>query len=168
MRWLATILSLLFLGFCSTSCTERRAQVAVQTALDTAMGSVVAGDEVLAEALPGAGAAARARAEERCQTTCPDLAALVLEEMQPWVRAVTGFSHARATLYVAQDGLDLWIDVGTLPDYAPLCGEIEETFGSLVGLLETVGVDVPSAIDQVAPHISTVCELVAGFVRGAQ
>jgi hypothetical protein len=164
MRWFLMII--VALALFTTGCTTRQAQVGTRTAFTAAMEGVVAGDEALATALPGAGARARERAEERCQTTCPDLSALVIEEMRPWTQALTGLQHARSVLYLADDSVELWIDTGTLPDFAPICDDIESVFGDLVELLEAVGVNVPTVLDRVAPHVSTACEVVATYVSG--
>lgn len=166
MKWLLS--GVIVLALVAVGCSERQAQSAMRTSFDAAMEGVVAGDEAYAKALPGAGARARARAEDRCQTTCPDLAALVLEEMHPWEAAYTGLEHAREVLYLADDAVELWIDTGVLPDFGPICGDVEAVFGDLASLLEAVGVEVPSQVDQVAPHVSTACNVIATFVEGRQ
>lgn len=165
MRWIMT--AIIALALLTTGCTTRQAQSAMRTSFDVAMEGVVAGDQALADALPGAGQRARNRAEERCAGSCPDLAALVLEELHPWEAAYTALGHARETLYLADDSLELWIDTGVLPDFGPICADVEAVFGDLVSLLETVGVDVPGAVAQVAPHVSTACEVVARYIEGS-
>jgi hypothetical protein len=163
VRWLLTLI--VALALFTTGCTTRQAQTAMRTSFDAAMEGVVAGDQALADAAQGnAGSRARARAEERCGGTCTNLTDLVLEELRPWEQALTGLQHARATLYLADDLLELWIDTGTLPDFVPVCGDVEDAFVDLVALLTAVGVDVPAAVGEVGPHVSTACEILARYV----
>jgi hypothetical protein len=165
MRWLATILSLLFLGFCSTSCTVRQAQTNAQTALTAAAEGVDAADAVVDEALPGA---IEQAGDQAIANGCADLRACMdaaEDILEPWTNAVTGLRHARDTLQLLQDSLSLWINTGALPDWGPTCESAEDVFTSLLGLLTTVGLEPPAALSTVAPHVSTACGLVVGLVR---
>jgi hypothetical protein len=131
MRWLATILSLLFLGFCSTSCTVRQAQTNAQTALTAAAEGVDAADAVVDEALPGA---IEQAGDQAIAAGCADL---------------------RACMDAAEDILEPWTNAVSA----------EDVFTSLLGLLTTVGLEPPALLSTVAPHVSTACGLVVGFVR---
>lgn len=165
MRWLVTVLALTLLGFCSGGCTEHRAQFATQTALTAAAEGVDAADRVVAEALPAAVESAGDQASQECAGSCPDPMAIAVRILRPWTAAVTGLRHATDTLHVLQDGLDLWIATGSLPDWGPICEEAEQTFGSLLALLAAAGLQPPALLSTVQPHISTACELVVGFVQ---
>jgi hypothetical protein len=165
MRWLATVLSIFFLGFCGAGCTVRRAQVATQTALTAAAEGVDATDAVVDEALPGA---IERAGDQAIAAGCADLRACMDaagDILQPWTATVTGLRHARDTLQLLQDGLSLWIDTGALPDWEPICDDTEEVFGSLLGLLTTIGLEPPAVLSTIQPHVSTACELVVGFVQ---
>ena len=165
MRYLLTVLSLILLGFCSSACTTRKAQVAVQTALNIAGEGVESANVVITGALPAAAEDAAEEASQECAHTCPDESALVLQHMQPWIAAVTGVRHATDTLHLLQAGLTLWIDTGVLPDLGPVCADTEEVFGSLLTLLAAVGVTPPALLTQVVPHVDTACTLVVSFAR---
>lgn len=165
MRWLATVLSLLFLSFCGTGCTVRRAQVGVQTALTAAAEGVDAADRIVDEALPAAFEHAGDQAQAECAGSCPDPMAIAERILRPWTSAVTGLRHAVDTLHVLQDGLDLWIATGSLPDWGPVCAEAEATFGSLLALLAATGLQPPALLSTVAPHIDTACTLVVSFAQ---
>lgn len=166
MRWLLAVLSLFLLGFCGTGCTVRQAQRNTQTALDAAMDGVVAADASVDEGLPGA---IERAGDQAIANGCNDLRACMdaaEDILHPWTAAVTGMRHALDTLYLLQDGLNLWIATGGLPDWEPVCAEVEETFGSLLALLAAVGLQPPERLSSVVPHVDTACRLVVSFVDG--
>jgi len=168
MRRLLAVLSLILLGFCSSGCTERRAQVAVQTALTAAAEGVDAADRVVDEGLPAAFERAGDQALAECAGSCPDPMAIARRILRPWTAAVTGLRHATDTLHVLQDGLDLWIATGQLPDWGLVCEEAEQTFGSLLSLFASAGLQPPALLSTVQPHVSTACELVVSFARSQE
>lgn len=159
-----TVIALTGLAFCSTGCTEKRAQVAVQTALTAAAEGVDATDQVVDEALPAAVERAGNQASEECAGSCPDPMAIAVRLLEPWTNAVTGLRHAVNTLQALQSGLNLWIATGQLPDWGPLCTEAEATYGSLLALIAATGLQPPALLSTVAPHIDTVCTTMAAFI----
>lgn len=145
-----------------SGCSTHRAQIAVQTSLTGLAEGVVAADRVVAAGAEEAADGAIERARDRCAGSCSDPLALYREEMAPWYLAVQGLDAAAVSLRLLQDGIDIWVDSGTLPDgIGAVCLDAGEAVEDLLELLEVAGVDVPSALDGAPGVTSAMCALIA-------
>jgi len=149
-----------------TGCAERRAQVAVQSALTGLAHGFDAADAIVASEAAEAAVAARAQVLMEHPGDVEAGLARYDELMTPWTGAVLVLRTTRSALLLAQGGVTVWIETGELPaTWAPLCDGVEQAVAGLLELLEELGVDVPDEITRLRPLASTVCQLAGPWFR---
>lgn len=160
---MATISLALIVAGCSAGCTERRAQVAVQTALTAVAEGVSAADEIVAAEIPE-----RARtATETARAEGGDVE-VYIRIMQPWYDAATAIETTASTLRTGQSAVSAWVHGGDLgSEWVPFCNDIESGIEEIIQMLGILSVDVPSALHIAADYASELCSLAQPWYAGS-
>jgi len=161
---------LLALALVLCSCSQQRAQVAVQSSLTAAAHVVAAVDQELASRIPPmveeiAHEVRRERLESPVEMPPEHWLSVLVVRLEPLAQVTRALRVIKEALLTAQGALTAWIEGGELPEeWGPFCDGVGDAASHLLEALDAAGVDgIPEQVRTVVGMLDEACAVAGPY-----